>query len=244
MFYPNSYNSRLLDSIEKNKMKQIQKEEVMEKQPINLYGALNGGASTGGALTGGFLQFLLPAILPSVIEGVSSLFKASGMSAGSMKKAGAMEFKKEYVMGDRVIPKQVAKQLGLDKDKKNKKYVMGNRVLPEEMVKELGLDKNKEVEVELKVEGGCMDCKLENKKNKNKLLLKQQMPVSQMSGMSAGGMSAGQSMFGRVIGGAKKVNKKVNKKMNKRAEIVKKVMKEKNMSMIEASKYVKENNLY
>jgi hypothetical protein len=38
-------------------------------------------------------------------------------------------------------------------------------------------------------------------------------------------------------GGAKK-------KPNKRAEIVKKVMKEKNMSMIEASKYVKQNNLY
>jgi hypothetical protein len=30
----------------------------------------------------------------------------------------------------------------------------------------------------------------------------------------------------------------------KRAEIVKKIMKEKNMKMIEASKYVKENNLY
>jgi len=34
------------------------------------------------------------------------------------------------------------------------------------------------------------------------------------------------------------------KKSNKRAEIVKKVMKEKNMSMIEASKYVKANKLY
>ena len=34
------------------------------------------------------------------------------------------------------------------------------------------------------------------------------------------------------------------KKINKRAEIVKKVMKEKSLSMIEASKFVKANNLY
>jgi hypothetical protein len=33
-------------------------------------------------------------------------------------------------------------------------------------------------------------------------------------------------------------------KINKRAEVVRKVMKEKNLSMIEASKYVKANNLY
>ena len=30
----------------------------------------------------------------------------------------------------------------------------------------------------------------------------------------------------------------------KRADLVKKIMKEKNMKMIEASKYVKQNNLY
>jgi hypothetical protein len=35
-----------------------------------------------------------------------------------------------------------------------------------------------------------------------------------------------------------------DKKPNKRAEIVKKIMKEKGLKMIEASKYVKENNLY
>jgi hypothetical protein len=34
------------------------------------------------------------------------------------------------------------------------------------------------------------------------------------------------------------------KKINKRAEVVKKIMKEKGLKMIEASKYVKENNLY
>jgi hypothetical protein len=34
------------------------------------------------------------------------------------------------------------------------------------------------------------------------------------------------------------------KKVNKRAEIVKKIMKDKGLSMISASKYVKENNLY
>jgi len=33
-------------------------------------------------------------------------------------------------------------------------------------------------------------------------------------------------------------------RINKRAEVVKKVMADKKMSMIEASKYVKENNLY
>jgi len=45
----------------------------------------------------------------------------------------------------------------------------------------------------------------------------------------------------------KPANKKLMKpapKKNKRAEIVRKVMKEKNLSMIEASKYVKANNLY
>jgi hypothetical protein len=34
------------------------------------------------------------------------------------------------------------------------------------------------------------------------------------------------------------------KPKNKRAEVVRKIMKEKNLSMIEASKYVKANNLY
>jgi hypothetical protein len=52
----------------------------------------------------------------------------------------------------------------------------------------------------------------------SKVVPKAQMPGSSMSG------------FG--------------KPKSKRAEIVKKIMKEKNMSMIEASKYVKQNNLY
>lgn len=42
----------------------------------------------------------------------------------------------------------------------------------------------------------------------------------------------------------KKEMKEITKKHNKRAEIVRKVMKEQNLSMINASKYVKANNLY
>ena len=57
------------------------------------------------------------------------------------------------------------------------------------------------------------------------------------SGSRMGGRPTTQNMpSSSFSGGAKKINK--------RAEIVKKVMKEKNMSMIEASKYVKANNLY
>lgn len=51
-----------------------------------------------------------------------------------------------------------------------------------------------------------------------------------------------------ILGGATQTKfeakKKVNKKVNKRGEIVKKIMKEKGLSLIEASKYVKKNNLY
>jgi hypothetical protein len=54
------------------------------------------------------------------------------------------------------------------------------------------------------------------------------------------------SMSGMGTTGGKKVakGKSGGKKVNKRAEIVKKVMEEKKMSMIEASKYVKDHNLY
>ena len=52
-------------------------------------------------------------------------------------------------------------------------------------------------------------------------------------GVKSGGVKSGGA--GPVSGG---------KRINKRAEIVKKIMKEKKMSMIQASKYVKDNNLY
>jgi hypothetical protein len=50
----------------------------------------------------------------------------------------------------------------------------------------------------------------------------------------------------KMLGLGKKKEKDANKpkKVNKRAEIVRKVMKEQGLKMIEASKYVKDNNLY
>ena len=47
-----------------------------------------------------------------------------------------------------------------------------------------------------------------------------------------------------ITAGSKPKNKRGNPRLGKRAEIVKKIMKEHGLSMIEASKYVKEKNLY
>ena len=67
---------------------------------------------------------------------------------------------------------------------------------------------------------------------------KQPKVITTGGAVNMGGRPTTQNMpSSSFSGGAKK-------KPNKRAEIVKKVMKEKNMSMIEASKYVKQNNLY
>jgi len=70
-----------------------------------------------------------------------------------------------------------------------------------------------------KVKGGATTVKSTPKMEQTKPVPKAQMPSSTMSGFGKGGKG-------------------------KRAEIVKKVMAEKGLSMIEASKYVKANNLY
>jgi hypothetical protein len=55
-----------------------------------------------------------------------------------------------------------------------------------------------------------------------------------------------QDMPSSSFSGGKKVNKRAEivKKVNKRAEIVKRVMKDRNVSMIQASKIVKSEGLY
>jgi hypothetical protein len=74
------------------------------------------------------------------------------------------------------------------------------------------------------------------------------VPEAQMNGSDMSGMGSGASPDSNRVAKAPK-EKKSRKgqgsgKPNKRAEIVRKVMKEKGMSMIEASKYVKANGLY
>jgi hypothetical protein len=66
-------------------------------------------------------------------------------------------------------------------------------------------------------------------------MLKSLLPASSFSGMGKKSKSKAKP---------KKEVKEEVKKPNKRAEIVKKVMKDKGLSMIEASKYVKEHKLY
>ena len=65
------------------------------------------------------------------------------------------------------------------------------------------------------------------------------VPVAQMPAIKvgAGVSAAGISAAGMSAG-------KKTRKPNERNDIVKKIMKEKGLKMIEASKYVKENNLY
>jgi hypothetical protein len=83
----------------------------------------------------------------------------------------------------------------------------------------LGLGKNKKA-----MKGGMKSASaVETVKSTPKMVQSKVVPKAQMPGSSMSG-------FG--------------KPKSKRAEIVKKIMKEKNMSMIEASKYVKQNNLY
>jgi len=67
-----------------------------------------------------------------------------------------------------------------------------------------------------------------------------------MKGKGMGERPTTQNMPSSSFSGGKKAKKVADKpkKVNKRAEIVKKVMKEKGLKLIEASKYVKANNLY
>jgi hypothetical protein len=73
-------------------------------------------------------------------------------------------------------------------------------------------------------------------------------PEGKKSEPALGGPPAKKAPGGvEMVANGKPADKKLLKsapKKNKRAEIVRKVMKEKNLSMIEASKYVKANNLY
>jgi hypothetical protein len=64
-----------------------------------------------------------------------------------------------------------------------------------------------------------------------------------MKGKGMGTRPTTQNMPSSSFSGGKKATDKP-KKVNKRAEIVKRVMKEKGLKLIEASKYVKANNLY
>jgi hypothetical protein len=67
-----------------------------------------------------------------------------------------------------------------------------------------------------------------------------------MKGKGMGERPTTQNMHSSSFSGGKKSKKVVDKpkKINKRAEIVKRVMKEQGLGLIEASKYVKANNLY
>jgi hypothetical protein len=67
-----------------------------------------------------------------------------------------------------------------------------------------------------------------------------------MKGKGMGERPTTQNMHSSSFSGGKKAKKTADKpkKVNKRAEIVKRVMKEKGLKLIEASKYVKANNLY
>jgi hypothetical protein len=73
-------------------------------------------------------------------------------------------------------------------------------------------------------------------------------PEGKQTQSAIGGTPAKKAPDGvEMVANGKPANKKLLKpapKKNKRAEIVRKIMKEKNLSMIEASKYVKANNLY
>ena len=63
------------------------------------------------------------------------------------------------------------------------------------------------------------------------------MPSNIGGGMSAGGVSAGGMSAG------KKTKKPVSDKMKNRNELIKKLMKEKGMSLPQAIKHIKEDNL-
>jgi len=67
-----------------------------------------------------------------------------------------------------------------------------------------------------------------------------------MKGKGMGDRPTTQNLPSSSFSGGKKTKKASDKpkKVNKRAEIVKRVMKEKGLKLIEASKYVKANNLY
>ena len=66
-----------------------------------------------------------------------------------------------------------------------------------------------------------------------------------MKGKGMGKRPTTKNMPSSSFSGGKKTKKADKpKKVNKRAEIVKRVMKEKGLKLIEASKYVKANNLF
>jgi hypothetical protein len=71
---------------------------------------------------------------------------------------------------------------------------------------------------------------------------KAQMNASSLSGMGKKGKKSKKAMVESEMKSSSMSG--MGKKTNARAEIVRQVMKEKGMKMIEASKYVKANNLY
>lgn len=73
---------------------------------------------------------------------------------------------------------------------------------------------------------------------------KMEMPSSEFSGGCMCDDSENEVKI--IVGGKKKANKKVkrkNPKLQRRAELVKKIMKEQGLSLIEASKYIKKNKM-
>ena len=75
-----------------------------------------------------------------------------------------------------------------------------------------------------------------------RLVLSKPVPKSEMPSNIGGGMSAGGVSAGGVSAG-KKTKKPVSDKMKNRNELIKKLMKEKGMSLPQASKHIKEANL-
>ena len=166
-------------------------------------------------LEGGFLQFLLPALAPVAGQVLGNVV---GKIFGKGKSGGKSKYPVNKVLGEYLEKNKQSR-----KDKEDEKLAMEVKGLEN---KEEGKGRSgggRSGGRKKKMVGGTTINTVETLKSTPKMEQTHPVPKAQMPSSTMSGGKGGKS---------------------KRAEIVKKIMKEKGLKLIEASKYVKEHNLY
>lgn len=184
---------------------------------------INHGKLTGQGMSGGFLGTLAGMVLPSVISGISSLL-GKGMESATFQMGDARQADKapdergEVVEGDGYSGGALGATAG---------FAKGTH-----------MDTGFERTIGAGRSGGVRKYKKRKPKTIEPVVIMETDMVGKGDCGCGGGPVSGAGMkitdTKHIVGSGKK----------QRAELVKKIMKEKGLSMIEASKYVKQHNLY
>lgn len=184
---------------------------------------INHGKLTGQGMSGGFLGTLAGMVLPSVISGISSLL-GKGMESATFQMGDARQADK--------APDERGEVLEGDG------YSGGALGATAGFAKGTHMDTGFERTIGAGRSGGVRKYKKRKPKTMEPVVVMETDMVGKGDCGCGGGPVSGAGMkitdTKHIVGSGKK----------QRAELVKKIMKEKGLSMIEASKYVKQHNLY